>query len=182
MSYNCPPRCIQLSQLSNGSRGWGNYFQMSYYFIFVVLYCGQTLCNVLPMDACHLLLGRPWLYDNHVIHDGYANTYPLKYKRYSVTLGQLPSLKIDKIKSWNESEKSLCMSEIWVERAISHYKKIDFFVVSKFSIICPKFAINSLLWHFQTLPYGYHRYLVTIAFCCKFIVGTKCFEANLDKS
>ena len=27
------------------------------------------------MDACHLLLGRPWEYDSKVIHDGGKNTY-----------------------------------------------------------------------------------------------------------
>ena len=29
----------------------------------------EVLCDVLPMDACHLLLGRPCLIENHVIHD-----------------------------------------------------------------------------------------------------------------
>ena len=27
------------------------------------------------MDACHLLLGRPWQYDRKFIHDGGKNTY-----------------------------------------------------------------------------------------------------------
>ncbi|MFS7953592.1 hypothetical protein Hanom_Chr07g00620551 [Helianthus anomalus] len=27
------------------------------------------------MDACHVLLGRPWLFDRKVVHDGYKNTY-----------------------------------------------------------------------------------------------------------
>jgi hypothetical protein len=27
------------------------------------------------MDACHLLLGRPWKYDRKVMHDGEKNTY-----------------------------------------------------------------------------------------------------------
>jgi len=27
------------------------------------------------MDACHLLLGRPWLFDRKVISNGYLNTY-----------------------------------------------------------------------------------------------------------
>ena len=30
------------------------------------------------MDVCHLLLGRPWQFDRHVVHDGHANTYTLK--------------------------------------------------------------------------------------------------------
>ena len=27
------------------------------------------------MDACHLLLGRPWKYDRKVIHDGGKDIY-----------------------------------------------------------------------------------------------------------
>jgi len=28
-----------------------------------------------PLDACHILLGRPWLFDRRVTHDGHLNTY-----------------------------------------------------------------------------------------------------------
>lgn len=38
-------------------------------------YQDQVWCDVVPMDACHLLLGRPWQYDRQVLYDGYANTY-----------------------------------------------------------------------------------------------------------
>jgi hypothetical protein len=27
------------------------------------------------MDACHVLLGKPWLFDIKVFHDGRKNTY-----------------------------------------------------------------------------------------------------------
>ena len=33
------------------------------------------------MDVCHLLLGRPWQFDRHAIHDGHANTYSLTKDR-----------------------------------------------------------------------------------------------------
>jgi hypothetical protein len=32
----------------------------------------------IPMDVCHLLLGRLWQYDRNVIHDGRMNTYTLE--------------------------------------------------------------------------------------------------------
>ena len=35
----------------------------------------EVWCDVIPMDACHLLLGRPWQYDKNVLHDGEKNTY-----------------------------------------------------------------------------------------------------------
>jgi len=50
------------------------------------LYYDELLCHVLPMHACHLLLGRPWLPDNPVIYDGYANTYSLMHKGCNFTL------------------------------------------------------------------------------------------------
>jgi len=38
-------------------------------------YKDQVWCDVITMDACHLLLGRPWQYDKGAIHDGKKNTY-----------------------------------------------------------------------------------------------------------
>ena len=38
-------------------------------------YKDEIWCDVIPMDACHMLLGRPWKYDRKVIHDGEKNTY-----------------------------------------------------------------------------------------------------------
>ena len=50
-------------------------------------YVDEVQCDVIPMQACHLLLGRPWQFDRRVIHDGYSN-------RYSFVLNQQPiSLK-----------------------------------------------------------------------------------------
>jgi hypothetical protein len=36
-------------------------------------------CDVVPMQACSLLLGRPWEYDNNAIHHGRSNTYTLMH-------------------------------------------------------------------------------------------------------
>jgi len=33
-------------------------------------YLDEVLCDVLPMDACHLLLGRPWQFDRDVTYHG----------------------------------------------------------------------------------------------------------------
>ncbi len=42
--------------------------------------------EVVPMTVCHLLLGRPWLYDRHVQHNGRANTYHLEFKGKKITM------------------------------------------------------------------------------------------------
>jgi hypothetical protein len=41
-------------------------------------YNDKILCDVIPMDVCHVLLGRPWQYDRNVVHDGRMNTYTLE--------------------------------------------------------------------------------------------------------
>src|SRR4051812_22227956 len=42
--------------------------------------------DVVPMTVCHLLLGRPWLYDRSVQHNGRANTYHLEFKGKMINL------------------------------------------------------------------------------------------------
>ncbi|XP_050368930.1 uncharacterized protein LOC126787035 [Argentina anserina] len=44
-------------------------------------------CDVAPMDACHLLLGRPWQFDRRAIHDEYKNTYSFVKDEVKVILG-----------------------------------------------------------------------------------------------
>nr|GEX70583.1 reverse transcriptase domain-containing protein [Tanacetum cinerariifolium] len=46
-------------------------------------------CEVISMDACHILLGRPWLYDRRVKHDGHRNTYTFKKDGVSITFAPL---------------------------------------------------------------------------------------------
>lgn len=41
------------------------------------------------MDACHLLLGRPWQYDKNATHRGKHNTYSFLFKEHTIIL--LPS-------------------------------------------------------------------------------------------
>lgn len=41
-------------------------------------YKDVILCDVMPMDVCHILLGRPWQFDQKAIHDGRRNTYTIE--------------------------------------------------------------------------------------------------------
>ncbi|KAI0527329.1 hypothetical protein KFK09_002929 [Dendrobium nobile] len=43
-------------------------------------YASEVLCDVLEMDVCHVILGRPWQYDVGAIYDGRANTYAFDWK------------------------------------------------------------------------------------------------------
>ena len=39
------------------------------------IYKDKVICDIMPMDVCHILLGRPWQYDRKVVHDGKTNCY-----------------------------------------------------------------------------------------------------------
>ena len=49
-------------------------------------YNDTVLCDVVRMDATHLLLGRPWQFDRRVLHDGFLNTYMFTFHGKRVTL------------------------------------------------------------------------------------------------
>ncbi|XP_074292223.1 uncharacterized protein LOC141619091 [Silene latifolia] len=54
------------------------------------VYKDEILCDVVPMDACHLLLGRPWEFDKNSIDQGRSNTYSFKKGSKKITLTPLP--------------------------------------------------------------------------------------------
>ncbi|XP_048623031.1 uncharacterized protein LOC125592285 [Brassica napus] len=52
-------------------------------------YKDSTTFDVVPMDACHILLGRSWQFDRDAVHRGKANTYSFVFGDRTITL--LPS-------------------------------------------------------------------------------------------
>jgi len=52
------------------------------------------LCDVMSMQASHLLLDRPWQYDRIVMHDGVINRYSFEINRRPITLVSLTPNKI----------------------------------------------------------------------------------------
>ena len=49
-------------------------------------YEDEVVFNVLPMDACHVLLGRPWQFDKKAVHDGFTNRHSFDHKGKKITL------------------------------------------------------------------------------------------------
>ncbi|XP_021736278.1 uncharacterized protein LOC110702844 [Chenopodium quinoa] len=41
-------------------------------------FCDERWCDVLPMTACQIFLGRPWQFDRKVVHNGVTNVYTVK--------------------------------------------------------------------------------------------------------
>jgi len=50
----------------------------------------EVLCDIVPMEANHILLGRPWQFDRKVIYDGHANTYVFSSLGKKFTILPLP--------------------------------------------------------------------------------------------
>ncbi|KAI9191530.1 hypothetical protein LWI28_009631 [Acer negundo] len=65
------------------------------------------------MDACHLLLGRPWQYDRKVFHDGYKNTYSFIFQETKIVL--LPSKPSEKTKAPAENTNLLSYAKFELE-------------------------------------------------------------------
>ncbi|KAF7839837.1 Transposon Ty3-G Gag-Pol polyprotein [Senna tora] len=71
-------------------------------------YCDKILCDVVPMHAGHILLGRPWEFDRKVKKDGFTNRYYFVMNDKPVTLVLLTPKQVfeDQIKMKKEREKN----------------------------------------------------------------------------
>jgi hypothetical protein len=69
-------------------------------------YKDEVLCDVVPMHAGHILLGRPWQFDKKTIHDGFKNRYSFVKDSRTVTLVPLTPRQVyeDQVKLKRENE------------------------------------------------------------------------------
>jgi len=109
----------------------------------------EVLCDILPMDACHLLLGRPWQFDREAIHNGRPNTYRFKLKGRSYTLTSLLPSQVKPMhepnRVGNTGEKALFLSETWVEQSINKGKTV-------FALFVSKKGEEEIPWHPSAQP------------------------------
>eukprot|EP00253_Pinus_taeda_P028068 PITA_28068 len=49
----------------------------------------KVVCDIMPMDVCHILLGRPWKFDRKVMHDGKMDCYKFVKDGVKHTLGPI---------------------------------------------------------------------------------------------
>ncbi|RDY00586.1 hypothetical protein CR513_16223, partial [Mucuna pruriens] len=67
----------------------------------------EILCDMVPIEATHILLGRPRQYDRNVIHDGVTNKFYFVYMEQKVTLKLLSPKEVseDQLKMKIKREK-----------------------------------------------------------------------------
>ena len=70
-------------------------------------YEDEVLCDVVPMQARHLLLGRPWQFDRRVKDDGFTNKYSFEFNQKTVTLAPMTPKQVyeDQVRLQKESEQ-----------------------------------------------------------------------------
>lgn len=82
-------------------------------------YNDEFLYDVVPMDTCHLLLGKHWQFDREMKHNGKKNTYSFQINGKTITLIPLGLQQVQKVIKRKEIKKeSLYMKEQQIERAL----------------------------------------------------------------
>ena len=67
-------------------------------------YEDEVLCDVVPMEATHILLGRPWQFDRRVTHDCYTNKYTIPYRGKMIALVPLTPSQVLEDQKFLQSE------------------------------------------------------------------------------
>ncbi|XP_010551214.1 PREDICTED: uncharacterized protein LOC104821901 [Tarenaya hassleriana] len=84
-------------------------------------YKDEALCDVVPMQAGHLLLGRPWQFDTKAQHDGYSNKYSFEFKGKPIRLVPLTPKEVfeDQLKMMKNEKKPINMCDHEVDHSKS---------------------------------------------------------------
>jgi hypothetical protein len=114
-------------------------------------YRDEFFCDVITMDVCHVLLGRPLQYDINGIHDGRENTYTLENNGRTHML--LP-IKENKLKE--ESITSiLLMSGKEILSEVKKEHEMQFDVVRKPIFVLTSTSMDNLPKEVQELLENY---------------------------
>jgi len=84
----------------------------------IVKYEDVVLCDVIPMEASHLLFGRPWQVDRRTNHNRYSNKYSFVHHGKKVILAQLSPSEV------REDQKKL-REKYEQERKESERKEVE---------------------------------------------------------
>jgi hypothetical protein len=95
--------------LNNSGKAMVSHTTCAHFFIGT--YSDYADCDVVPMQACSLLLGHPWEFDTSVLNHGRANKYTLVHKGKKITL--LPLMPNEIVQCDRAiSDMAKCESEI----------------------------------------------------------------------
>ncbi|XP_071713605.1 uncharacterized protein [Rutidosis leptorrhynchoides] len=77
-------------------------------------YKDTIVFDIVDMDACHVLLGRPWQFNLGVIHKGKENTYTFSKDGHKFTLCPYSNSSIPRASKEKEKQITLCSREAFL--------------------------------------------------------------------
>jgi len=107
----------------------------------------EIICDVIPMDVCHIFFGRPWQFDRNVIHDGRKSTYTLT--KNGRTHMFLP-IEDKRVKD-EASTSILLMSGKELLKEVKEEQEMQFFLVRKPRVILTSTSMEYLPEELQEL-------------------------------
>ncbi|XP_056688330.1 uncharacterized protein [Spinacia oleracea] len=118
-------------------------------------YVDEILCDVIPMDACHILLGLSWKFDRDVVHKGRSNEYELRDKGKKIMLKPISSQAVRSMSTKEKKRPNLTMlaSEREIEQNLDHGEEVYFLVAkedsTKDQTSREDIPINELLFEYK---------------------------------
>ncbi|XP_052725950.1 uncharacterized protein LOC128194403 [Vigna angularis] len=86
-------------------------------------YEDQIICDIVPMEAGHILLGRPWQFDKQALHDGVTNKITIQHKGKKIILSPLTPSQVREdqiiLKKKLDGEKKLYSNKVSKEKKLS---------------------------------------------------------------
>ncbi|XP_074298964.1 uncharacterized protein LOC141629955 [Silene latifolia] len=111
-------------------------------------YTDEVWCDIIPMNACHILLGRPWQFDRKVEHDGRSNVYSVMKGnvRYN-----LKPMSPNKIKESKTKKGSMFMEARVVEEDLARGERTYVLLVRELGSVgmCDDRGVQGLLEEFR---------------------------------
>ncbi|XP_048628151.1 uncharacterized protein LOC125597502 [Brassica napus] len=96
-------------------------------------YQDEITCDVAPLEASHILLGRPWQYDKRSVHDGFTNRYTFIHKEKQVTLAPMTPQEVhqDQMHLKMKRGESKAASKSLLLEETSQVSKLNLFATAK---------------------------------------------------
>ena len=118
-------------------------------------YKDTVICDIMKMDACHILLGRPWKFEMKVIHDGERNYY--KFEKDGIKNTLVP-LKEERTAETSNPKVLLLGGKEFLQQM--QEDKVTYAVVCKPKVVLLHTEIVDLPIEVQELLHEYHDIVV----------------------
>ncbi|XP_074302991.1 uncharacterized protein LOC141637407 [Silene latifolia] len=100
-------------------------------------YEDEVWCDVLPMSACHILLGRPWQFDREVVHQGRDNIYIVSKGKNRFHLKPLSPNK-EFVEALEQGEQAYVLMVRDVEEGIGVHDETVQMLLNEFGDVFPE--------------------------------------------